>query len=78
MTPKVVSNSLMNSLSSIKVSSLKASRSSEVLSFAMIRDPSCCLPQRALPVVLPRVRYPRVSCSLPLRVVPRPRRVLHS
>jgi hypothetical protein len=30
----------MNSLSSIKVSSLKASRSSEVLSFAIIGGPS--------------------------------------
>src|SRR5829696_7490301 len=39
VTPKVVSNSLTNSLSSIRVSSLNASRSSVVLSFAMMAGP---------------------------------------
>ena len=36
MTPKVSSNCFTNSESSIRVISLKASRSSSVLSFAMV------------------------------------------
>src|SRR5207344_1776125 len=47
VTPKVSSNCLTNSLSSISVISLNASSSSSVLSFAMVAFPSVLGPVRA-------------------------------